>query len=535
MRRLTITVAQLNWYVGAIESNAARMLAVMQQQPSTVDLLLFSELALTGYPPEDLLFCDDFHRRCQQQLQQLAAATQQVALLVGHPWLVEGRLFNAVSLFWKGECLIRYYKQCLPNCGVFDELRYFTPGSNNGLIDFKGYRLGLLICEDLWEEAPLEALTAAGAELIVSIHASPYDRYKPRQRRRLLARQARQSARPIIYVNQVGGQDELLFDGQSLVYTAQGECCYRFCQFKEQIATLCFQEQQFTAGPPASRALSLTAQCYQALVLALRDYVTKNGFRRVLLGLSGGIDSALTLAIAVDALGSEQVQPLFLPSPYTSALSGQVARQQAATLSVNLLELPITPVMQAFTQQLQPYIAHDKTGSVTQQNIQARCRGTLLMALANEQNALLLTTGNKSELAVGYMTLYGDMAGAFAVLKDVLKTRVYQLAHYRNQLSSVIPLAVLERLPTAELAPNQCDQDSLPPYPILDALLRCYIEQNQSPNALIAAGFAETLVRQVVRFVDNSEYKRRQAPLGPRVTSRCFGKDRRYPVTYSWA
>lgn len=532
MRTLTITLAQLNWRVGAIEENAERMLQLVQQQSPSVDLILFSELALSGYPPEDLLFRADLHTRCRQQLQRLAQASQQTAILVGHPWQAEGELFNALSLFWQGRLLLRYYKQQLPNYGVFDELRYFTPGTLPGVIDFKGYRLGVLICEDLWVDAPMEALTAAGVELVLSVNASPYDRQQPRRRRQLIARQTKQAAVPLIYLNQVGGQDELVFDGQSQLYTAQGQCCYRLAPFAEQLAVISVQEQRFVSGPIAPLPLSPLAQIYQALVLALRDYVYKNGFQGVILGLSGGIDSALTLAIAVDALGHTGVQAVMMPFEYTSLLSQQMAEQQAKQLGVKFSVMSITPSFEAFMQPLRPFLGSDLAGSITQQNLQARCRGTLLMALANHQGKLVLTTGNKSELAVGYTTLYGDMVGGFAVLKDVSKTVVYQLARYRNRQGEVIPQQVIARPPSAELAPGQCDQDSLPPYEILDRLLQGYVEQDQTGLELVDKGFDPQLVARVIQLVDYNEYKRRQAAVGPRITARNFGKDRRYPVTY---
>jgi NAD+ synthase (glutamine-hydrolysing) len=532
MRTLTITLAQLNWRVGAIEENAERMVELVQQQPPGVDLILFSELALSGYPPEDLLFQESLHTRCRQQLQRLAQVSQQTAILVGHPWQAEGQLFNTLSLFWQGRLLLRYYKQQLPNYGVFDELRYFTAGTLPGIVDFKGYRLGVLICEDLWFDAPMGALKAAGVELVLSVNASPYDRHKPRRRRQLLARQARRTAVPLIYLNQVGGQDELVFDGQSQLYTAQGQSCYRLASFAEQSAVISLQEQQFVSGPRAPLPLSPLAQIYQALVLALRDYVRKNGFYGIILGLSGGIDSALTLAIAVDALDRESVQAVMMPFEYTSLLSRQLAEQQAKQLKISLTVLSITPTVEAFTQQLRHFQGTDSVGSITQQNLQARCRGTLLMALANHQGKLVLTTGNKSELAVGYTTLYGDMAGGFAVLKDVSKTLVYQLARYRNRQSEVIPQQVIARQPSAELAPGQCDQDSLPPYEILDRVLQGYVEQDQTAEELVAKGFDPQLVARIIQLVDYNEYKRRQAALGPRVTARNFGKDRRYPVTY---
>ncbi|MGL4681366.1 MAG: NAD+ synthase, partial [Plesiomonas shigelloides] len=446
----------------------------------------------------------------------------------------DGKLYNALSVYAEGRLLIRYYKQKLPNYGVFDELRYFSAGDKNALLELNGVRLGLLICEDLWFDVPVDALYAAGAEVIVSINASPYDQEKPQVRQRLLEGHCRRTGLPLLYLNQIGGQDELVFDGCSKVFNAQGEMTHRLAAFAEQVEQVSLHKPQdaLTITPMAQPAVAqgLLAQTYQALVLAVRDYVTKNGFQGAVLGLSGGIDSALTLAIAVDALGADKVQAVMMPFRYTADISVADAKEEADLLGIEFDIVSIEPMFDAFMQQLAPMFAGTERDT-TEENLQARCRGVMLMALSNKRRRLVLTTGNKSEMAVGYATLYGDMAGGFDVLKDVPKTLVFQLSEYRNTLSYVIPQRVIDRPPSAELAPDQVDQDSLPPYDILDAILHAYVEQDKSVADLVAMGFEEEVVRKVIRLVDLNEYKRRQAAVGPRITARNFGKDRRYPIT----
>ncbi|MGH1472898.1 NAD+ synthase [Yersinia proxima] len=530
-RSLSIALAQLNWLVGDIEGNTERMLQTLnEQQKAGADLVMFSELALSGYPPEDLLYRDDFYQRCEAQLDRLQAATQQTAVLVGHPWREEGNLYNALSLFADGKLLGRYFKQQLPNYGVFDEKRYFSAGHETCVVELKGYRLGLLICEDLWFDGPVDAVKAAGAEIVLSINASPYNREKPYIRKTLMAAHCQRTGLPLVYLNQIGGQDELIFDGCSKVFDAAGNMTHRLAAFAEQTTLLQFNECEVVPMMAPAAELPPLAQVYEALVLAVRDYVTKNGFNGAVLGLSGGIDSALTLAIAVDALGKDKVQALMMPFRYTADISIADAKEEAEILGIEFDVLSIEPMFDAFMGQLSPMFA-GTARDTTEENLQARCRGVVLMALSNKRRSIVLTTGNKSEMAVGYATLYGDMAGGFDVLKDVPKTLVFKLSEYRNTVSYVIPQRVITRPPSAELAPDQKDEDSLPPYDILDAILEGYVEQDKSVADLVADGFDEAIVRKVIRLVDINEYKRRQSAVGPRITARNFGKDRRYPIT----
>ncbi|PSH22327.1 NAD+ synthase [Yersinia pseudotuberculosis] len=530
-RSLSIALAQLNWLVGDIEGNTERMLQTLnEQQKAGADLVMFSELALSGYPPEDLLYRDDFYQRCEVQLERLQAATPHIAVLVGHPWREGDKLYNALSLFAQGKLLGRYFKQQLPNYGVFDEKRYFSAGHQSCVVELKGYRLGLLICEDLWLDGPIDAVKAAGAEVVLSINASPYNREKPYIRKTLMAAHCQRTGLPLVYLNQIGGQDELIFDGCSKVFDAAGNMTHRLAAFAEQTTLLQLNECNVIPMTAPVAELPPLAQVYEALVLAVRDYVTKNGFNGAVLGLSGGIDSALTLAIAVDALGKDKVQALMMPFRYTADISIADAKEEAEILGVKFDVMSIEPMFDAFMGQLAPMFA-DTGRDTTEENLQARCRGVVLMALSNKRRSIVLTTGNKSEMAVGYATLYGDMAGGFDVLKDVPKTLVFKLSEYRNTVSYVIPQRVITRPPSAELAPDQKDEDSLPPYDILDAILEGYVEQDKSVAELVADGFDEAIVRKVIRLVDINEYKRRQSAVGPRITARSFGKDRRYPIT----
>ena len=528
-RKLKLALAQLNWVVGDIEGNCERMLATVKAQEDA-DLVLFSELALCGYSPEDLLFRPDFQQRCEEQLVRLEQASKKTAIVVGHPWWQNGTIYNALSFFYQGELQARYFKQQLPNYGVFDEKRYFQQGNERCVVPFKGYHLGLLICEDIWINEPIDALKQAGADLVLSINASPYSREKPHIRTQLIKEHCQRTHLPVVYLNQIGGQDELVFDGCSKVFDERGTITHRLAAFDEQVAVVEFDELTIVPMQDAAPELSPLAQVYQALVLATRDYVTKNGFKGAILGLSGGIDSGLTVAIAVDALGKESVQAVMMPFRYTSEMSIHDAKEQADLLGVEFDTVSIEPMFDAFMDQLSPMFKGSAVDT-TEENLQARCRAVILMAMSNKRRRLVLTTSNKSESAVGYSTLYGDMAGGFDVLKDVPKTMVFELAKYRNTLSPAIPQRVIDRPPSAELAPGQTDQDNLPPYDILDALLEGYVEQDKSVSDLVAAGFDEAIVRKVVKLVDINEYKRRQAPVGPRITSRNFGKDRRYPIT----
>ncbi|WP_423139867.1 NAD+ synthase [Providencia alcalifaciens] len=529
-RKLNISLAQLNWLVGDIEGNCERMLQTVEEQGKNTDIVMFSELALTGYSPEDLLFRHDFEERCTAQLKRLQQASSQCGIIVGHPWYEENEIYNALSFFYQGKLLARYFKQELPNYGVFDEPRYFTAAEKTCVVEFKGYQLGLLICEDIWYDEPIDAVKGAGADLVLTINASPYDLNKEHIRSDLLVEHAQRTGLPIVYLNQVGGQDELVFDGGSKVLANKGKQVYQMVEFAEQVATVTFEDMKLVTEQPKQPEASQIAQVYQALVLATRDYINKNGFNGAILGLSGGIDSGLTVAIAADAIGKDRVQAVMMPFRYTSEMSIHDAKEQAELLGVEFDIVSIEPMFDAFMAQLQPMFEGTQPDT-TEENLQARCRAVILMAMSNKRRRLVLTTSNKSESAVGYSTLYGDMAGGFDVLKDVPKTLVFELAKYRNTISPAIPQRVIDRPPSAELAPGQLDQDSLPPYDVLDAILDGYVEKDLSVADLIKLGFDREIVRKVVRLVDINEYKRRQAPVGPRITMRNFGKDRRYPIT----
>ncbi|MGB5855088.1 MAG: NAD+ synthase [Oceanisphaera sp.] len=531
--QLTLALAQLNLTVGAIEANTHTMLAALADaERQGADLVLFPELAITGYPPEDLLLRDDLYSRLDAALVQLADASTQTALIVGHPWRQGGHCYNAASFYYQGKLQARYFKQQLPNYGVFDEQRYFSAGEQSCVVEFKGHQLGLLICEDVWQAGPAASAKAAGAELLLSLNASPYYQGVVEVRHQQLAKRCRENALPLVYVNQVGGQDELIFDGRSMALNALGEITQSMVAFKPELALVHFDLKTPRKGQIQAPLESL-AELYQSLVLATRDYVNKNGFNGAVLGLSGGIDSALTVAIAVDALGKDQVQAVMMPFRYTASISVADAEEEAKLLGIEYNSVSIEPIFDAFMGQLAPLFAEElpQAGDTTEENLQARARGMLLMALSNKRRRLVLTTGNKSELAVGYCTLYGDMVGGFAPLKDVSKTLVFALSRYRNTLGYVIPQRVIERPPSAELAPGQLDQDNLPPYDVLDAILEAYVEQDQSLSDLLASGFDEAEVRRVIKLVDINEYKRRQGAMGPRITQRNFGKDRRYPIT----
>lgn len=532
---LVMALAQQNFLVGDIAGNAQRIVELSRQaQQQGADLIVFSELAVTGYPPEDLLLRPSLQLRVEQALQQIAAASQYIAIVVGFPWRENGQLFNCAGFWHGGECLGRYAKQCLPSYQVFDEHRYFSVGDQPCVIDWRGHKLALTVCEDIWHKQPVAQAAAAGADLVLNINASPFHQGKHSERVNLLASHARRHNLSLLYVNQVGGQDELVFDGASFAISATGEPVLQLPAYAEALGLVRWQQGRLSALTASAEAhTDMLGSLYQALVCGVRDYVEKNRFPGVLLGLSGGIDSALTLAIAVDALGPQRVKAVMMPFAYTSDISKADAAEQASIMGVEYSSISIEPMYNAFMQQLAGEFAGLPVDT-TEQNLQARCRGVLLMALSNKSGAMVLTTSNKSESAVGYSTLYGDMAGGYCALKDVYKTQVFALAAYRNGLSPVIPQRVLERPPSAELAPDQKDEDNLPPYAVLDAILARYIEQDMSADAIIADGFAAEDVLRVIRLVDINEYKRRQAPIGVRVSQRGFGRDRRYPVVNGW-
>jgi NAD+ synthase (glutamine-hydrolysing) len=532
--RLRLALAQLNLLVGDVAGNVGKMIAAAQRARDELQAhaVVFPELALTGYPPEDLLLRPDLTARVETGLGELMAATRGIDLITGYPRRQYGNLYNAAVLLRDGQFQSVYYKHCLPNYSVFDEKRYFAEGTGACVARIRGVPVGLTVCEDVWEGSPVDEAVGAGAQLIVNLNASPYHRNKHLERYNVVGSAARRNRVPVVYVNLVGGQDELVFDGESFVVDAAGRIVWRAPSFAEGLYAVDFE----CAPDPVPVRGEIVPErseedsVYEALVLGVRDYVEKNGFNGVVIGLSGGIDSALTLCVAVDALGPERVQAVMMPSRFTASISLEDAKAQAAALGVRYSIIPIEPMFEAFLAALVEEFK-GMPRDTTEENIQARVRGVLLMAISNKTGRMVLTTGNKSEMAVGYATLYGDMAGGFAAIKDVPKTLVYRLAAYRNARGAVIPQRVMERPPSAELAPEQKDTDSLPPYAVLDPILERYVEQDQSAAEIVAAGFDETTVRRVLRMVDRNEYKRRQAPPGVRITPRGFGRDRRYPIT----
>ena len=539
MSRLNILMVQMNTLVGDFEGNTARVIDAMRRAESQVSapVLVFPELTLSGYPPEDLLLRPSIELRVNQSLQAIKAAmTGDSWLVLGYPRREGIALYNVAAVLHRGEIVAEYRKQCLPNYQVFDEMRYFQKGDSPCVVQIEGVRVGLTVCEDIWEPGPVREAARAGAELVLNLNASPYHRGKRIERWDLVADRARSNQCPIVYVNQVGGQDELVFDGGSFAVDAQGNRVATAPNFVEGEYWLTAHregEVLCLAGEDQAAPLDELEATWQALVLGLRDYVNKNRFRGVVLGLSGGIDSALTLAVAVEALGPERVEAVMMPFRYTAQMSVEDAAEQSALLGVAHKVISIEPIYESFMAALQDEFAGTRTDT-TEENLQARCRGVLLMSISNKKGLLVLTTGNKSELAVGYSTLYGDMAGGFDVLKDVPKTLVFELSRYRNSIAPCIPQRVIDRPPSAELAPDQKDEDSLPPYPVLDRILELYVEQDFSAAAIIASGMDAEQVHRVLRLVDLNEYKRRQAPVGVRISRRGFGRDRRYPITSAW-
>ncbi|MCR4301374.1 MAG: NAD+ synthase [Sulfuricaulis sp.] len=532
--RLRIALGQLNLLVGDVAGNAAKMIAAAQRARDELkaDLVLFPELALTGYPPEDLLLRPDLSVRVELALGEMLKGISGIDVIVGYPKRQYGKLFNAASLLRAGKVASTYFKHILPNYGVFDEKRYFAEGTDPCVLDVKGTPVGIIICEDIWERGPVEQAVNAGAQLVLNINASPYHRRKGQERFDIVARRARANGVSIVYLNLVGGQDELVFDGDSFVVNGRGEMTQRTPAFVEGLYLVEIETGERVEPVVAQIMPDLADEesVYSALVLGIRDYITKNKFSGAVIGLSGGVDSALTLCLAVDAIGASQVEAVMMASPFTSSMSLEDARRQALTLGVKYSFISIENLFESFREALKEEF-RGKEPDTTEENIQARIRGMLLMAISNKTGKMVLTTGNKSEMSVGYATLYGDMAGGFAAIKDVPKTLVYRLAEYRNKIKPVIPRRVFERPPSAELAPDQKDTDSLPPYSVLDLVLERYVELDQSAEDIIAAGFDEAVVRRVLSMVDRNEYKRRQAAPGVRITPRAFGRDRRYPIT----
>ncbi|MGC3874143.1 NAD+ synthase [Halomonas sp. GXIMD04776] len=539
MQDLTLVMAQLDPLVGDIPGNAELAIETVREAciEHKADVVVLPELFLTGYPPEDLLLRGSMEDRLEEARERMAKKiVRDVMVIVGYPGRRRKGYFNLAGVLYNGEWVGEYAKQALPNYLVFDEHRYFTPGRQPLVIEHRGARLGILICEDLWEGKPVRKAQEAGADILVTLNASPFHQDKPAERLALFADRAREVQLPVVYVNQIGGQDDLVFDGGSLVVSAEGDLRVRAPHWQVGLMPVRFVKRDGRWEPETGECEALgdnEDNLYCALVTGLRDYVNKSGFQGVVLGLSGGIDSALSLAIAVDALGPERVQAVMMPYHYTADISRADAAEQARLLGVHYEVMPIAPMVEAFTETLADSFAGSERDT-TEENLQSRCRGVLLMAISNKKGLMVLTTGNKSEMAVGYATLYGDMVGGYNALKDVYKTWVYRLAKWRNTQGLVIPERVITRPPSAELAPDQQDSDSLPGYDILDAILGRYIERDMSAEAIIEAGFAAEDVYRVVKLVDRSEYKRRQAPLGVRVTARGFGRDRRYPVVNGW-
>ncbi|WP_456404474.1 NAD+ synthase [Thiolapillus sp.] len=526
-----IALAQGDFLVGNIEGNIRRVLEIALQARDDLGAaaVVFPELSVCGYPPEDLLLRPEFLSDIEQALLSLEKQISGIDVVLGYPRRQNGRLFNAAGVFRDGALVAEYFKAELPNYSVFDEKRYFTPGEKPCVVEIAGIPAGLTICEDIWLPEPARKAADAGARVILNLNASPYQAGKGREREQVVSQRAQENGLPILYVNLVGGQDELVFDGASFAVNAAGETVQRSAFFEEALDTVLLEPN----GNPLPGEITLCPDeeqmIYRALVLGVRDYVGKTGFHGVVLGLSGGIDSALTLAIAVDALGADQVEVVLMPSRYTADMSNEDALKQAQRMGVKHSIIPIEPAFNAFLEMLKEEFAGQPM-DVTEENIQARCRGIILMAISNKSGRMLLTTGNKSEMSVGYATLYGDMAGGFAPLKDVFKTMVYKLARWRNRDAEVIPERVIVRPPSAELRPDQQDTDSLPPYEVLDEILRRYVEKDQGAQEIVAAGFEQSLVQRITRMVDVNEYKRRQAPPGVKVTRRAYGRDRRYPI-----
>ena len=541
---LTIALAQLDPTVGDVVGNA-RMLSEARTRASGMgaDLVVTSELVISGYPPEDLVLRPSFQETVEREVAELAGETADggPAMLIGAPWVVDGAIYNAALLLDGGEIAAVRLKHVLPNYGVFDEKRVFAEGPLPGPVNFRGVRLGVMVCEDMWTEDVGECLDESGAEIMVVINGSPFETDKVDQRLGYAVARVHESRRALIYVNQVGGQDELIFDGGSFVLGADATLRAQLSSWREEIVPTVWRRdgadwmcQETTRTAPTEGLASI----YAAMVLGLRDYVRKNGFPGVIIGLSGGIDSALTAAVAVDAIGADHVRCVMMPSPYTSQESLDDAAEAAALLGVRLDEIGIGPAMEAFEAMLSPSFGN-RPPDTTEENVQARSRGLALMALSNKTGDMVVSTGNKSEMSVGYATLYGDMCGGYSVLKDVYKTKVFALSHWRNENTCegalgpdgrVIPERIITKPPSAELKPDQTDQDTLPPYDQLDHILTCLNEKDMGVDATVEEGFDRPLVLRVWRMLLGAEYKRRQAPPGVKITGRSFGRDRRYPI-----
>lgn len=535
-QNVTVVMGQIDPIVGDISGNVDLIIdaATRAKKTHQADIIVFPEMTITGYPPEDLLLRDGMYAQINAALNRLCESVADIVCVVGYPMIDDlGERFNMAAWIEEGTIQASYIKQNLPNYSVFDEQRYFTEGHQPCVVEFKGIRFGLLVCEDIWKITPCTQAKDAGADVILNLNASPFSQEKHQDRIATVQRRVDEIKRPIIYVNQVGGQDDLVFDGGSFAMSADGEVCVQAPEFQVDLTPVTFVKQAGSVVMLDGAKAPLfdgEARIYEALKMGVRDYLDKNGFSGVILGLSGGIDSALTLAIAVDALGADRVEAVMMPFRYTADISKADAAEQALTMGVNYQSIPINNLYTAFEESLASNFA-GKEADLTEENLQARIRGTLLMAISNKTGKMVLATSNKSEVAVGYSTLYGDMVGGFSPLKDVPKTLVYRLAKYRNSLSACIPERVITRPPSAELRPDQVDQDSLPDYDVLDEIIKQYVKLDKTPDEIIALGFDAAEVRKTIGLINRSEYKRRQSAPGIKITHRAFGRDRRYPIT----
>ena len=535
-QNVTVVMGQIDPIVGDISGNVDLIIeaAKRAKNESQADIIVFPEMTITGYPPEDLLLRNGLYPQINQALNRICEEVADIVCVVGYPMMDElGERFNMAAWIEDGLIQASYIKQNLPNYSVFDEQRYFTAGHHPCVVEFNGIKFGILICEDIWKITPSTQARDAGADIILNLNASPFSEEKHQDRIATLQRRVDEIKKPIIYVNQVGAQDDLVFDGGSFAMCADGEVCVQAPEFKSELTAVTLIKQADSVvilEGQKSELFEGEARIYEALKMGVKDYVQKNGFPGVILGLSGGIDSALTLAIAVDALGADRVEAVMMPFRYTAEISKEDAAQQAKTMGVKYQSIPIESMYSAFEGALASSFEGTEA-DLTEENLQARIRGTLLMAISNKAGKMVLATSNKSEVAVGYSTLYGDMVGGFSPLKDVPKTLVYRLAEYRNTLSECIPSRVITRPPSAELRPDQVDQDSLPDYDVLDTIVKHYVRLDKSPAEIVALGFDEEDVRKVIRLIDRSEYKRRQSAPGIKITQRAFGRDRRYPIT----
>tara|TARA_B000000475_G_scaffold47275_1_gene36192 strand:+ start:412 stop:2040 length:1629 start_codon:yes stop_codon:yes gene_type:complete len=534
-KRISVGIIQENPIVGDIEGNLNLAISAIEDLSSngSPDIFLFSEMFITGYPPEDLILRDDLLKYAYDAVKKLSEVKPESFIVIGYPKKEGDLIYNCAGVLRNHSIITEYKKQELPNYEVFDEKRYFEPGSSPGIFEVSGLRVALSVCEDIWHEKVIKQAYDNKADLILNINASPYHLKKIENRKELLINHSSKYSLPIVYANQIGGQDELVFDGTSMAIDGRGKQVIQLAKFKKDLKTIIFEDKEGCLEAHSEMIIpdeNELEEVYQALVVGARDYIEKNKFPGAIIGSSGGIDSALTAAIAADAIGADKVRTFMMPFEYTSDMSIEDAAELANNLGIKHSTIPIGQIYDSFSCSLEDEFS-GKEKDITEENLQSRCRGVILMALSNKSGDLVLTTGNKSETAVGYSTLYGDTAGGFCVLKDVPKTMVYELSKYRNTISKVIPERIIERPPSAELAPDQKDSDSLPDYDILDKIIELYVEQDKSKEEIANIGVDKKIVDRVTRLIDLSEYKRRQAPLGVKITSRGFGKDRRYPIT----